>query len=104
MSTMRTAKRGDTFAVSIERDNDDGSPFNITATVIASQVRRRGFVQTLTVTKTNPTAGLLAVSATAAQTALWPPGILKCDVQFTDGADVRSTMTFDILVEEDVTV
>lgn len=103
MTMARTAKRGDTFACTGERRDDDGNVLNITSTTIAAKVRRRGFVDTLTVTKTNPTAGAFAVSATAAQTANWPPGTLKCDVQFTDGFDVQSTMTFDVVLEEDVT-
>jgi hypothetical protein len=103
MSTPKTAKRGDTFALTCERKNAAGAAFNITSTTISAKMRRRSFVADLTVTKTDATNGVFALSATATATAAWPPGLYKCDVQFTDGADVRSSMTFDILVEEDVT-
>lgn len=60
------------------------------------------FVDTLTVA-TTLVPGQLLLTATAAQTALWPIGVLVSDIQITIGVTVKSTETFTISVDEDIT-
>ena len=46
----------------------------------------------------------LAISATTAQTSLWPLATLLCDVRFTDtGGNALPTSTFAIVVEREIT-
>jgi hypothetical protein len=96
-------KRGDTFALTCTRRNAAGVAMNITSTTIASKMRLGAAEVTLTVTPTIPASGVFVLSATPAATQAWTAGLWRCDVQFTDAGDVRSTQTFLVSVVEDVT-
>ena len=45
----------------------------------------------------------VSLSASPAQTAVWPVGTLNCDVRYTDSDLVLITPTFNIIVEESET-
>jgi hypothetical protein len=101
-------KRGDTFSLECEWTDKDGLPLNLTGYTITSKVKTTGFEDTLVVTIVNAAAGLFTISRSAVNTASWPvtdspKSLLKCDIQRVSGALVRSTQTFFINVEEDVT-
>lgn len=72
---------------------------------IRAQVRDSSdnLVQELSVTKADQTSnpGVFVLSAGVIST--WPIDLLRCDIQFAEGSTIRSTQTFYIPVEEDVT-
>ena len=86
--------------------NGDPVPVDITGWVIESQVRyARKLIVDLTVTMDpDPTTGLFTLSATQAQTALWPTRQLKCDVQMDrpapDGRISSQTFIIDCLEDQ----
>lgn len=102
--TIAPIKRGDSFNMScIYKEN--GVPSNLTQYEINSQLRDSGdnLVQTLVVTKADQFSlpGAFVLSAT--DTTVFPIDMLRCDIQFIEGETIRSTQTFFIPVEEDVT-
>lgn len=93
-------KRGDTFDINC----DVGQ--SIVGWTIRSQVRddADNLVLALTVTVTNSATGKYRLSATAAQTAIWPANPLFCDIEYTTAASVvTSTETFIINCKKDIT-
>lgn len=96
-------KRGDTFTLSCTY-KIDGVPSSVSSIDIDSQVRnqRDTLIQDLIVTKSE-TTGVFTLSADADDTQNWPVTVLRCDVQFSEGGSVRSTQTFEIIVNEDIT-
>ena len=102
MQSLPDFKAGDTFELSCKVP----LAFGTTITSIDSMVKNSGvLVQGLTVTITAPDATYyyFTLSATDAQTALWPLRTLKCDIQYTIGTKIASTDTFLIPVIEGVT-
>lgn len=110
---MITATRGDTFALTIAvKVAAGGAASDLTGWTVASQLRKpsrataRGtLIETLTVTIADPTTGVIALSATAAQTALWTVGAAEFDVQLTRTADgfVWSSPVTAVVIRGDVT-
>ena len=110
MSYPRTAtlKVGDTFGLSCTY-KQDGTPTSVATLQIRSQIRTEAgkLVANLSVTKgdqnVNPGAFTLTVEG-GASTQNWPaPDDLYIDIEVTDGGIVRSTETFVIPTETDVT-
>jgi len=103
MTTLPQFKTGDTFELACKVP----LAFGQTVTSIDSQIRNSGaLVQDLTVTIDAPDATYYkyTLSATAAETALWPiDRDLRCDIQYTIGTKVASTETFIIPTIEGVT-
>ena len=103
--TTITHKRGDTFELSSTIENA-GVGVDITSWTISSQARDEAdaVLQTFTVTKTDAANGAFTVSATAAQTELWPIGSYQMDIEFIEGGgEVNSTETFTLSVLRDIT-
>lgn len=110
---MIVATRGDSFALTIAvKATAGGAASDLTGWAVASQLRkpsrtndRGALMDTLTVTIADPTTGVIVLSATAAQTALWTVGAAEFDVQFTRTADglVWSSAAQPVLVQGDVT-
>ena len=96
--TTVAVKRGDTFSAQCQRVGVD-----ITATTIRSQIRLGAWRQELAVTKTNAATGEFTLSATAAQSALWPTGNAVWDIEYADAGAVHSTETVKLRIVEDVT-
>ena len=96
-------KRGDTFNLTCTY-KVNGVATSVTDIDIESQIRnqRDALIEDLTVTKLVET-GQFTLVATATKTALWPVSVLRCDIQFSQGDNVRSTQTFNISVLEDIT-
>ena len=104
MATI-THKRGDTFELSCDLENE-GAEVDITNFTITSQIRQADdtLLQALTVTKTDAAAGLFTLTAPSPQTARWPPGGYACAIAFVDGGgEVYSSQTFTISVIKDIT-
>ena len=104
MATI-THKRGDTFELSCDLENE-GAEVDITNFTITSQIRQADdtLLQALTVTKTDAAAGLFTLSATSTQTESWVPANYDCDIEFIDGGgEVYSSQTFTISVIKDIT-
>lgn len=107
---MIQLKQGDTLTLAGTALQDSGAAVNLTGATIRAQVRSRdgaGFgtlVQDLTVAVVSATSGTFTLSATAAQTALWPTGRLACDLELTDsGGAVVHSETVDVHVRQAVT-
>lgn len=96
--TTATVKRGDTFRALCQRVGVD-----IGSTVIRSQIRSGGFVQDLTVDKTNAATGEFTLTCLPIETELWPVGNAVWDIEYTDAGEVRSTVTVKLRIVEDVT-
>ena len=103
MSTIQL-KRGDTFSLTCTY-KVDGVAVSLSNTTIRSQVRSSSspLVDSLLVTKLSAT-GVFTLVATAAQTRLWNVELLECDIEFINNDITRSTNTFNIQVERDVTI
>ena len=102
--TISPIKRGDTFNMScVYKEN--GTPANLTQYTINSQLRDSGdnLVQALIVTKADQSSLPGAFVLSAIDTSVFPIDLLRCDIQFIEGETTRSTQTFFIPVEEDVT-
>ena len=103
-ATTTPIKRGDSFLLACTY-KENGVAKTIEAYTVRAQVRDSSgvLVQELTTSKadqsTNP--GVFVLSAGVISS--WPIDLLRCDIQFTEGQTVRSTQTFYIPVEEDVT-
>lgn len=110
MNYPRTAslKVGDTFGLSCTY-KQDGEATPIPTHTLRSQVRTEDgkLVANLEVTKADQTAspGVFTLSlASGSTTQTWPaPEDLYIDIEVTDGGVVRSTETFVIPTESDVT-
>lgn len=104
MPTIAPIKRGDSFNLAcVYKEN--GVPANLTQYTINSQLRDSSdnLVQALTATKADQASLPGAFTLSAADSSVFPIDMLRCDIQFIEGTTVRSTQTFFIPVEEDVT-
>ncbi len=102
--TLPTIKQGDTFILACTY-KQDGVATSVENFTIRAQVRDSSddLVQELTVAKANQTTNPGVFTLAAGLTTSWPIDQLRCDIQFSEGGTVRSTQTFYIAVEEDVT-
>lgn len=95
-------KRGDTFQLN-GIYKIDGVATSLDLYTITSQVRdsRDRLIATLAVAKDSIETGYFTLSGGEID---WKPGTYYCDIQFEDGDGfVRSTETFIIPVQEDIT-
>lgn len=100
-------KRGDTFRQDVVVKISNVA-VDITDWTIESMLRDmdKALLETFTVTKTTPASGQYRIEAIKDQTALWPVGKAKMDIQYTypSGGDFRvSSETYDVKIIEDIT-
>jgi hypothetical protein len=100
-------KRGDTFRQDVVVKINNVA-VNITDWDIESMLRDvdKALLETFTVTKIAAATGQYRISATAEQTALWPIGKARMDIQYTypsDGDFRVSSQTYDVKIIEDIT-
>jgi hypothetical protein len=97
-------KQADTFLLACTY-RENGDPVDLTTFDIASQVRDSSgnLVDTLTVELADQTTSPGVFTLAAADTTAWPIDLLPCDIQFTNDGVVRSTQTFFVAVEPEVT-
>jgi hypothetical protein len=100
---MIEQKRGDSFEAYCIRKDENGDPLDITLTTIRSQIRGKAFVAELVVTKTDALGGAFALTAEAAATEAWVPGLADWDIEYRDDGKVVSTRTVQLRIVEDVT-
>ena len=102
--TIPPFKRGDTFNLSCVY-KEQGVPANLTQYTINSQLRDSSgnLVQALIPTKADQSSLPGAFVLTAPDSSVFPIDLLTCDIQFIEGETVRSTQTFYVPVQEDVT-
>lgn len=101
-------KRGDTLEMTFARRNADGSPFDLTGYTVACEAAMSGTVYPLTATVADVLGGLVSITALATDTDDWPLSVfagpkMLCDIEFSLGALVESTETFEIIVKQDIT-
>jgi hypothetical protein len=102
MKSLRI-KQGETFLLSGQYLNDDGTPKSLVGVTLLSQVRDRfSFVETLVVTIANAAGGLYEISSTGS-TLNWPVGELQWDIKEVAGGVERLTDTYKIVVQAAVT-
>lgn len=97
-------KRGDTFYLACVY-KEAGVPTDVTAYNIRSQVRTSTgtLVAELTATKGDQVASPGGFTLREDDTQDWPIDTLIADIEVTVAGVVRSTSTFQVPVEEDVT-
>ena len=102
--TATVIKRGDTLTWLCAFTDDDGEAIDLTGATFDCDVARAvgGTTDQMTVTLTEAAAGLVTLSRTAAQTALWSPGLYRTDIRWTIGGGVTTTETFTFDVQEPV--
>ena len=102
MSTPFEIKRGATLDLTIEIQNDDGSPVDLSGAGVWSQVRDAADNVVATLTPAiSAVAG--AVVLTVLDTSGWPLGLLRCDVRVVVAGRVAFSDTFGIMVGRSVT-
>lgn len=103
-STINPIKRGDTFILACTY-KQTGVPTNVEQFLIRAQVRDSSdnLVQALVVAKADQTLHPGVFTLSAGNIDTWPIDLLRCDIQFSEEETIRSTQTFFIPVEEDVT-
>ncbi len=98
--------RGDTLLWPVTYRTSLGVPINITGYTITSQLRSVDgpLIESLTVVVTNAAAGEITLSATAAQTAVWPIGSARYDVRYqAPGGSVLHTQPITVGIRQPVT-
>lgn len=103
-STINPIKQGDSFVLACTYKQND-TPSSVELFSIRAQVRDSSdnLVQEFAVAKANQTSNPGVFTLSAGLTTSWPIDLLRCDIQLSEGGTVRSTQTFYIPVEEDVT-
>lgn len=103
--TLGNTKRGDTFLLACTY-KENATPVDLSDFDIQSQVRDSmgALVEQLVVSLADQgTAPGVFTLAPSSNPPDWPVDLLTCDVQFTKDGVVRSTQTFEIPVEQDIT-
>lgn len=103
-ATIAPIKRGDSFILACTY-KQNGVPTNVDQFLIRAQVRDSSdaLVQALVVSKANQSTNPGVFTLSAGIIDGWPIDLLRCDIQFSEEETVRSTQTFFIPVEEDIT-
>lgn len=102
--TIQPIKQGDSFSLACLY-KQGGVASSVEQFTIRAQVRDSSdnLVQELSVSKADQTTNPGVFVLSAGIIANWPIDLLRCDIQFSEEETVRSTQTFMIPVEEDVT-
>lgn len=104
VATLAPIKQGDSFVLACQY-KQDGVATSVELFTIRAQVRDSNddLVQELDVSKANQTTNPGVFTLSAGIIDSWAVDTMRCDIQFSEGETVRSTQTFYIPVEEDVT-
>ena len=102
--SIQPIKRGDSFLMACTYKQGD-VPTSVELFSIRAQVRDSSdnLVQELIVTKADQAGNPGVFVLSAGIISGWPIDLLRCDIQFSEEQTVRSTQTFMIPVEENVT-
>lgn len=100
-------KRGDTLVWECEYTDDAGVPVDLTSYSIRCQARNSvgellfDANESNYINVYNPTLGYFRLTITS--TSEWEIGKYTVDVEYTIGTVVKSSDTFNLIVEEDIT-
>lgn len=95
-----THKAGDTFRRSLTRTDDGGNPVDLSGVPVDAVFVRGPAKIIISGTVTNAAAGAVELTASAATTADWLPGLYQGDITFgTELTTSASTQTFSLVVE-----
>lgn len=102
--TLTPIKHGDSFQLACIY-KQAGIPTDVSGFDIASQLRDSTgeLVATLTVVVANQETSPGGFVLSATDTTSWPIDLLSCDIEFTQEGQIRSTQTFLVAVEPDIT-
>ena len=95
-------KQGDALVLNYQFNNDDGTPADLAAATVTSQVRD-GQNNVVAILPVVPAATQGTFSVTATATAAWPLGVLRSDIKLLLGGLVVHSDTFAIRVRPAVT-
>lgn len=101
-----THKKGDDLEWVINL-TESGAVADVTSWTITCHVRQTDgtLIQSLTVTKTDPTNGVFSLTAADTDTVDWPLGDHNADIEFVDSTGAKfSTATFNVVVIQDITI
>lgn len=95
-------KQGDALVLALQFLNDDGTPADLSAIALTSQVRdgQNNLIAQLPITLA-ATPGLAGI--TQASTTAWPLGVLRCDIKAVLGGLPVHSQTFALRVKPAVT-
>lgn len=99
----RQHKRGDTFVISAQYCQDNGTPASLAGYSIKSQLRDQGdnLVHEFTISVTDEALGKFSFAPV--DTSLWPLGTLMMDIQYTVGDAIVSTDKIELDIVKKVT-
>jgi hypothetical protein len=95
-------KQGAALILQLQFNNDDGTPADLGAVALSSQVRDGlgNLIDSLPIAL-GATTG--TASITVADTSAWPVGVLRCDIKAVMGGLPAYSQTFAVRVERAVT-
>jgi hypothetical protein len=104
-------KRGDTYTLNCTYTDADGVGIDLTSYTINSQARSNASATSTLfdvtsgsgITLTDATNGEYTLTVAASETESWTPGKYIQDIEYVTGGVVKSTETFKLEVEADVT-
>ena len=101
---MLTIKKGDTLAFIVKRSDKDGNPLTGDAAKLRSQLRNNKdvLIAEMVITETE-ILGSYLFQVDATKTATMDVGTYVFDIQYKNGDLVKSSETFEVRVEKDVT-
>ena len=102
--TLIRHKRGDTFTAAVTRRDSAGALVDLTGYTVRSHLRNGSGALIAEFAVAHISTGVVTISATAAQTTLWPIATLKADIEYASAGTVQSSETIQISVAEDITL
>lgn len=102
-----TVRIGDTETITVNLQDADGAPINISGRTYAAQIRPTADSTTVTATFTcavsNAAGGVMTATLPAATTAALTPGVGVWDLQETNGTVVTTILAGPVSIVQDVT-
>jgi len=97
--------QGTTFTLSVTLTNDDGTPKDLTAYTVASQIRKSYYTNTFTAFTTSKVnlTGEISISLTAAQTTALKAGRYVYDIEIEDPSETVRVIEGIVTVTPEVT-
>lgn len=98
---------GDTESLTLNLQNSDGTPINVTGRTYAAQIRATADATTVLASFTcaisNAAGGVVTATLPAATTAALTPGVGVWDLQETNGTVVTTLLAGPVTITQDVT-
>lgn len=98
---------GDTESLTLNLQNSDGTPINVTGRTYAAQIRSTPDSTTVLASFTcaisNAAGGVVTATLPASTTAALTPGVAVFDLQETNGTVVTTLLAGPVTITQDVT-